>query len=104
MKIKLDDPIYVMTLIAPTLNGKATSSHRVVGYAHTLEYAKEIVNKNQSDLHECLYEYIVIEKICEGVFRTVQNEYWYEWNEKNQTWNECCKPKKYRQIINFGIG
>ena len=100
MKIKLDDPIYVITLIAPP----QTSLNRKVGYTHTLEYAKDILRDQPHNLHECLYEYIVIEKICEGIFRSVQSEYWYEWDEVEQIWNECGKPAEFRSIVNFGIG
>lgn len=81
-------------------NSKPT---RVFGYYGTLKQAIEAVKDNRGGMDECLYQWIVIEEIPEGIHASTIEEYWFEWIA--QRWQPIeQKPERFRSIVNFGIG
>jgi len=79
---------------------------RTVGWCKNLEDAKNIVESNQCDIHECSYKYVVIEKVSDGVYGfCIGNcEQWYEWNEIENKYMQIDKPEKLKHVVGFSIG
>lgn len=77
---------------------------RVFGWFTELEEAQEAVNENRYDLHECLYDFIVIEQISEGIHCCASKEWWYKWDREIRQFNPIEKPKETKFIVNWGIG
>jgi len=104
--------IYAVTLIYNG-NDNSFSNHehkqRCIGFVATLEKALDAVKTNQGDMHECLYNYVVVEEVSDGLwFHDIgSNEYWFEWDEVNQKFVECNKPQKYLEgctVKGFSMG
>ena len=53
-----------------------------------------------------LFKYLVIEKFLEGIYATSEEfeESWFEADFENMKWKQIKKPKKFKGVINFGIG
>lgn len=80
-------------------------THRTFGYYSTPEKARHAVAENYGNMHECLYNFLVIENIGEGVHALADdNEEWYEWNEEDNNWVAIAKPPQFMGIINWAIG
>lgn len=82
-------------------------SKRCIGYYETNKEAIDAVKTNRGDMHECKYNYIVIEEVPNGVWRSTVNEFWFTWSPAREEWIQCKKPLKYRQFGNvcgFGMG
>lgn len=78
---------------------------RCFGYYPTLDDAKESVLQNKCDLHEALYNYIVIEEIGYGIHPEPTERKWFQWQTGwEDGWVECEKPKWSEGIINWAIG
>ncbi len=84
---------------------------RTFGHFADLERAKKAVETNEGDMHECLYNYLVIEEIPYGIHGlTVEDkdetkhEWWYTYLEGTQWWVSIEKPKWSRTYTNWGIG
>jgi hypothetical protein len=77
-------------------------ARRTFGYFDTLEKAIDVVIKNSGDIQECLYNYLVIEAIGEGIHATVNQEYWFYW--ENDRWTKCPKPEFLKHLVNFALG
>lgn len=86
-------------------NGWPSALKRCFGFFFTEKEAINAVLNNDCDIHECLYEYVVIEEINDGIHGGVVNEIWFEWNRKKSGWEKISKkPVFAKRICNWGIG
>jgi hypothetical protein len=74
---------------------------RTFGYYSNPQEAIQAIVTNRCNMHECLYNYLVLENIGEGIHPEVHNEEWYKWEEK---WVPCLKPLELVGIINWALG
>jgi hypothetical protein len=79
-----------------------TMRSRTFGYALNLRTARCYVKDNVGSMRECLYDYIVIEKIRPGIHSLTDREEWYKWNDKK--WIPCDKPSEFLGITNWALG
>lgn len=97
---------YFVTSIA-FYEGKV-KAQRTFGHFDKLSEAKKAVKENRCNMVECLYNYLVIEKIRVNCIHPVTDpakagwEHWY-YAEEN-TWVECYKPTFSNGICNWSIG
>lgn len=99
--------IFTITLVSTPDNPQESDITRCIGYLPTLQEAKDAVMSNQGEMHECLYNYAVIEEHRPGLWRNTVEEYWFAWKEEKKSWYSCKKPAKYRQfatVTGFGMG
>ena len=83
---------------------KHNGESRCFGYYLTEEKAREAVEKNTGDMHECFYTHLVIEKVKEGIHPISTVVQWYEWNDTHH-WVEIDSiPERFQNTINYGIG
>lgn len=76
---------------------------RTFGYFNDLILALIAVEENKGNLHECLYNYLVIEGIREGIHAKTEEEYWYQWQKDH--WKKLKeKPEFLKGIVNFALG
>jgi len=96
----MENPIYTITAI--WYEEGTDDEHRCFGFFYTLARAKIVVEENQCDMHECRYQYIVIEEIMPGIHSTAKALQWYKWEDNK--WNKCESPD-FSYITNWaGIG
>lgn len=98
--------IFTITLISSENEEKivAEDKSRCIGYYLSLQESIDAVKSNKGEMHECLYNYLVIEEVPVGVWRLSVNEWWYAWSSG---WITCKKPFKYRKFANvsgFSMG
>ena len=82
----------------------ANTATRCFGYFSDLARAKAAVERNEMDLHECLYIYCVIEHLPEGIHPLDLDTppLWYGWREN--AWTPIEAPEATRQMIGFALG
>lgn len=84
-------------------NGRECPDRRTFGYYSTIEKSLEAVKMNRCNMHECLYNFLVIEEIKEGIHPMVDSEYWFEWKDKG--WEQLCsKPPQFNGTCNWALG
>jgi len=88
----------IHTELDPDINNDAIiigdkTSHRFHGWYPTFGKAEEAVNENRTDLHEYLYNYIVIQEIPWGVGAVPEEKKWYEWSIDKDCWTPITRPK-----------
>lgn len=76
--------IYTITTLKSVLNNNIenfeSSESRTIGYYNDFSSAEKVVLNNSFDIHEYYYDYVVIEEIQEGVYRSFcKNSSWYKW-------------------------
>jgi len=76
---------------------------RCFGYYPTLDDAKEAVLQNKCDLHEALYNYIVIEEIGYCIHPESTERKWFAWSNSG-CWVECEKPEWSVGLVNWALG
>ena len=106
--------MYIWTITAYTIDNPLSHpinapKKRVFGFFTSEFAALRAVQYNQCDMHEYYYNYLVVEKMNEGIHPNVLHEMWYKWNFKytKNCWTKCKKPaifKKYANITNFAMG
>lgn len=81
-------------------------SPRCMGWFPNLEGAILAVEKNQGGLDECLYDYLVIERIQPGIQIFAKALQWYLWESgKPGHWTLCNPPEQgYVHKCNWGMG
>lgn len=83
---------------------------RCVAMSNDLEYLKLIAEENSSDIHEGVYQYIVIEKFHHHLYPIGEQVKWYTWiPEEGGTkydghYEQCDKPEEYGSMCNWGMG
>ena len=78
---------------------------RTVGFAFTLEEAKEWVETNVCDIHEDLYKYAVIEGVSAGLYTSsATKSIWYKWSKSKKKYILIDKPVQLKQLAGFTIG
>lgn len=96
--------IYTIT----TVPDKAGERVRCVGFFTRYSDALYYIDKfGINGLDEGgLYKYLVIEKFSEGIYAMSEEfeESWFETDFETMKWKEIKKPKKFKGVINFGIG
>lgn len=75
---------------------------RTFGFFITDERAKIAVCNNEMDLHEMLYDFLVIEQIDEGIHEFATAQSWYEWVGDN--WEACNEPDVVGKYLSLGDG
>jgi len=74
---------------------------RTFGYYKDESEAHEAIAENRCNMQECLYNYLVLENIDEGIHPEVISEEWFRWEDK---WVPCEKPSEFLGIVNWGLG
>lgn len=77
---------------------------RCFGYYADPAEAVKAVRTNRCNMHEALYNYIVIETIEYGIHPEVKGEIWYQWDDDGNCWAPCDKPEWSFGTINWAIG
>ncbi|KKM01911.1 hypothetical protein LCGC14_1789660 [marine sediment metagenome] len=78
---------------------------RCWGYTDTFEKAEEAVLKNYMDMHECSYQWIIIEEYVMDVLALATGRFqWYHWDKMSSEYERCRQPAWAKQICNWGIG
>ena len=93
--------IYTVTVLKD-LN--IPSGRRCFGWFSNPKKAKEAVERNGCDIHECLYMFAVVERFEDGLYSISRVTWWYKWNEKLKCYEPIEKPEEVSNRINFGIG
>lgn len=84
-------------------------STELVGFYSSFKEAERILNNNIYDIRECLYDYAIIEYVCEGTYGTAQmdhvdNIFAYKWNEEKQGFFRAEEEDwKLKGIIGYGF-
>jgi hypothetical protein len=100
--------MYFITTIEhlPKGNYKDMGSTRCVGYYKTFEDANECVVNNNGDIWEYLYDYCVIEKIEEGLYRYAfdNDRHFYKFNLEIKKYDPIDAPEEFDGIVGLSIG
>ena len=111
MVMRADDPhqIWFLTAIVvreiikgPRGEIKTKRDERTFGYYRGFHRAYQAVKENRCNMHECLYNFLVMERIGEGVHALAEDQQWFEWSGKN--WKPCRKPTWARGLTNWALG
>jgi len=88
---------------------------RCWGYTDTFEKAEKDVLGNYTDIHECSYQWVIIEEHVMDVFAMGTGRFqWYHWNDKKEDvpewqshlggYERCRQPEWAKQVVHWGIG
>jgi hypothetical protein len=71
---------------------------RTFGYYFQYTDALNAIELNQCDMQEYLYQYLVLEKIGEGIHPFVIDEQWFTWNKKSKMWETCQNHQNWKGL------
>ena len=77
---------------------------RTFGYFDTVEACIQALNENVCDMHECLYEFAVIENIGQGIHPHSKEVAWFRWDDKRHGFFEIQKPECTCYYSNYALG
>lgn len=79
-------------------------SLRTFGYYPYKELAVEDLHKNNLDIHECLYNYAVIEKIPMGLYPIAEETIYFKWDEEKRGFYEISSADMQDNFGNYAFG
>jgi hypothetical protein len=80
-------------------------NHRTFGFYNTYNEAYEAVNENRCDMHECLYDYIIVEYIEPGIHPLVHTKEWWQWDIHFNKWIALVnRPEEFDGLCNWALG
>ena len=65
---------------------------RCFGYFETFKEAEKTVLNNCCDIWEAIHEYVVIEKIEDGIHQFDLSPTWYKWNLEKEEYEKVDRP------------
>ena len=77
---------------------------RCFGYFETFKEAEKTVLNNCCDIWEAIHEYVVIEKIEDGIHQIDLSLTWYKWNFKKECYEKVDRPDFAKGYVGWGIG
>lgn len=77
---------------------------RCFGYFSTFEEAEKTVLNNCCDIWEAIHEYVVIEKIEDGIHQFDLSPTWYKWNLEKEEYEKVNRPDFAKGYVGWGIG
>ncbi len=112
MKMRKNDPtqiwfltsVWAEVLAVHPITGEVKSKRdtRTFGYYRGWDAAYKAVKENRCNMHECLYQWLVMERIGEGVHALTEDAQWFEWRKRH--WKPCKRPDFARGFTNWAIG
>lgn len=79
-------------------------SSRIVGYYTDKSYAISAVEANMCDINETCYNYVIIEKIEEGLYNPSDETIFFKYDINTDTYKEIPKPAFLEHFSGFSIG
>lgn len=79
---------------------------RVFGFLTDLSEAIKAIETNRGDMHECFYQFLILENIRQGVHPESISEVWYEWYQfpNGSQWQRIEKPSVFDGVVNWALG
>lgn len=77
---------------------------RCFGYYCDLNSATRSAESNNGDIHEYLYDYLVIERYEEGIYPLAEEIAWYKWDENTEAYIKIDKPELTNHLCNWALG
>jgi hypothetical protein len=77
---------------------------RVWGWFPTFAQAFRIVHENRTDIHECYYEYAMVELVPSGICAMPRKEWWWKWDIETERWLKAARPADFEHTIGLSIG
>lgn len=97
--------IYTITAFQNLDKDYGTSgSIRCFGYSMDFEYADSSVRNNVTDINEKIYNYVVIEKVKDGLNPVARKRWFYKYNIEEDIYESIEEPICVKQFLNFSIG
>lgn len=81
-----------------------TGYDRTFGYVETFEIAESCLNKNMYDMHECLYDYAVVEEIGSGIHPDVRHRWFFKWDNSKEGFYIIKEPEEFKHYCNIALG
>jgi hypothetical protein len=87
-------------------NIRSKNDIRCFGFFNNYNDAYDAIVNNKGDLHEALYEYLVVEYIEQGIHPEIIIEKWWAWNMNMNEWIELEKrPFEFEKYgSNWALG
>lgn len=86
----------------PPFNVRTT---RCFGFYMNYWEARKAIQENRGSMCECLYDFLVMEYMEEGIHAMAIHEEWWKWDDALNKWIELEeKPEDFKGIVNFAIG
>lgn len=83
------------------------SRKRTFGFYNSYNEAHRAVTENRCNLCECLYDYVVVEYIEEGIHPMVHAVDWWRWDQEKNRWIYLPQkdwPEEFQSICNWALG
>ena len=100
--------ILTMTRCEKDTNGWLDCGHeRLVGFYTSLDDATNAVLENVCDLWETIYDYVVIEKVYEGLYGSTtygSQTWWFKWNRNLDKYEPMEQPEFTKCYCGFTMG
>lgn len=81
---------------------KFKSDKRTFGYYYGWDAALKAVQENRGNMHECLYDYLVMERIGKGIHALATDVQWFRWG--GSSWVACRRPTALQGLTNWALG
>lgn len=74
------------------------------GWVPTFDEACDLVSRNVTDLHETVYEYLLVEGVPRGIVNTPRCEWWWRWDRNGEQWVPSDRPADYAGFCAISLG
>ena len=102
--LSVHDRLKQVSVSSRSGNPIMSRSSRVWGWFTNLSEPLLIVQGNLTDIHECSYEYAMIEQIPHGMSPYGTREWWWKWSVDGDRWIASSRPSDYKNVLGLTLG
>lgn len=81
-----------------------TGDTRTWGFYSDVNDAISALHNNKTDMHECFYDYAIIEEYNEGICNGTLRYQWFKWDNERDGYFEIDEPRCVSRMCDFAIG
>jgi hypothetical protein len=85
-----------------TAQGDNPYSVATIAWYSNRDDALDDIEKNAGDMHECYYDYLILEEVEEFQMPSSKVVAWFHWEQ--DSWTECDLPKAFEGVVNWSMG
>ena len=81
-----------------------TGDTRTWGFYSDVNDAISALHNNRTNMHECFYDYAIIEEYNEGICNGTLRYQWFKWDNERDGYFEIDEPRCVSRMCDFAIG
>jgi hypothetical protein len=94
---------FITVLTSPDVEADIIFEKDCIGCFSEQGDVEDIIHRQAREIHDDVYDYLVIEQFSEGIYPDSENSKWYKYDSRIHDYVKTNEPSEFKEYVNFGI-